>query len=90
MDPKENIPKDFDSLKYECDKCNATVKDLYNHNYNIGKKFKRNGHFNQHMKKHNAQPTQCSIFAAFVLYMAESEKAKTFRIERFFTQKLSG
>ena len=86
MDPIDNLPKGYDPPKNECNKCNTRVKSLYNHNYNIhqernipcpscGKMFKRKGHLNAHMRKHNAQPTQCNICATFVLNMDGHKKS---------------
>ena len=65
-------------LKNKCEKCGAFVKNLYNHNYHTHqekiipcpvckKTFKRIGHLNLHLKRHDAQPTQCDVCDKFVI-----------------------
>ena len=81
-DPKM-LNKDISSLtesphKNKCNKCGAFVKDLYNHDYHTHqektipcpvckKMFKRIGHLNLHLKRHDAQPTQCDVCDKFVI-----------------------
>ena len=72
------ISSSTNSPQYKCNKCDAVVKDVYNHNYHThqakiipcpvcGKMSKGKGNLNMHLKKHYAQPTQCDVCDKFVM-----------------------
>ena len=79
MEKERNyVSSSTNGLLNKCNKCDAIVKDVYNHNYHThqekvipcpvcGKMFKRKGNFNKHVKQHNAQPTQCDVCDKFVI-----------------------
>ena len=75
---RNNISALTDGPQNKCNKCDAIVKDVYNHNYHThrerilpcpvcGKMFKQKGNLNKHVKKHDAQPSQCDVCHKFVM-----------------------
>ena len=83
-----NVTSSSSSDLKKCGMCGASVKDLYNHNYHkhqekvlpcpvCNKMFKKNGtgNLNKHLKRHEAQPTQCDVCDKFVMNIHNHKKS---------------